>query len=266
MAANEKLMLELRSVSHVYVGKQGASLAVEDMSLMVVRGEFISLVGPSGCGKTTVLSLLAGLFPPASGKILMGGRPVEKPSAKVGYMLQQDCLLPWRTIRDNAALGLQIGGASAAQAHAAAERLLEEVGLAGTGSRYPGELSGGMRQRVALARTLAPDPEVLLLDEPFSALDMHIKMQLEDLVQATLRKLGKTAVLVTHDLAEAAAMSDRVLVLGRNPGHIRTELRVPEELRVLPPTEARKHPAFQAVFDALWEEMGADEKDGGNSE
>ncbi|OXM16495.1 ABC transporter ATP-binding protein [Paenibacillus herberti] len=265
MAANEKLMLELRSVSHVYVGRQGASLAVEDMSLMVARGEFISLVGPSGCGKTTVLSLLAGLFPPASGQILMGGRPVEKPSAKVGYMLQQDCLLPWRTIRDNAALGLQIGGVSTAQAHAAAERLLEEVGLAGTGTRYPGELSGGMRQRVALARTLAPNPEVLLLDEPFSALDMHIKMQLEDLVQATLRKLGKTAVLVTHDLAEAAAMSDRVLVLGRDPGHIRTELQVPEELRVLPPTEARKHPAFQAVFDALWEEMGADEKDGGNS-
>lgn len=264
MAVAEETMLELRSVSHVYVGKQGASLAVEDMNLTVARGEFISLVGPSGCGKTTVLSLLAGLFPPASGTVIMAGRRVQKPSSKVGYMLQQDCLLPWRTIRDNAALGLEISGMPRQEAHAAAERLLEEVGLSGTGVRYPGELSGGMRQRVALARTLAPDPEVLLLDEPFSALDMHIKMQLEDLVQSTLRKLGKTAVLVTHDLAEAAAMSDRVLVLGRNPGHIRTELLIPEELRRLPPTEARKHPTFQAVFDSLWEEMGAGEKEGGS--
>lgn len=259
-------MLELRGVSHVYVGRKGASLAVDRMELAVEHGEFISLVGPSGCGKTTVLSLLAGLFPPAAGQVLLGGKPVTGPSAKVGYMLQQDCLLPWRTIRDNAGLGLDIAGRRAAAERNRVEMLLEEVGLAGTEGKYPGELSGGMRQRVALARTLAPEPDVLLLDEPFSALDMHIKMQLEDLVQATLRKLGKTAVLVTHDLAEAAAMSDRVVVLGRNPGRIRKEIAVPEAIRRLAPTEARKHPSFQALFDALWVELNAGEREGGSHE
>ncbi|CDN45681.1 hypothetical protein BN871_IK_00150, partial [Paenibacillus sp. P22] len=151
-------MLELRGVSHVYVGRKGASLAVDRMELAVGHGEFISLVGPSGCGKTTVLSLLAGLFPPAAGQVLLGGKPVTGPSAKVGYMLQQDCLLPWRTIRDNAGLGLDIAGRRAAAERNRVEMLLEEVGLAGTEGKYPGELSGGMRQRVALARTLAPEP------------------------------------------------------------------------------------------------------------
>lgn len=256
--------LELRNLSHVYVNDKGATLAVEELSLSVARGEFVSLVGPSGCGKTTVLSLLAGLFPPTKGTVLLGGMPVGGPSPKVGYMLQQDYLFPWRSIRDNAAIGVEICGLKTASAMERVDGLLAELGLTGMGFRYPHELSGGMRQRVALARTLATEPEVLLLDEPFSALDLHIKLQLESLVQQTLRKLGKTAVLVTHDLAEAAAMSDRVIVLGRNPGHLRKEVAIPEEIRRADPIEARKLPGFQDVFESLWKEL--DELDGGGDE
>ncbi|OMF38243.1 spermidine/putrescine ABC transporter ATP-binding protein [Paenibacillus sp. FSL H8-0548] len=256
-------VLELQQLSHVYVNEKEASLAVEHLTLSVARGEFISLVGPSGCGKTTVLSLLAGLFPPTKGQVLLNGERVAGPSPKVGYMLQQDYLFPWRTIRENAAIGLEIAGRKTAQTLQVVDELLDELGLRGAGRRYPHELSGGMRQRVALARTLATEPEVLLLDEPFSALDLHIKLQLEDLVNQTLTRLGKTAVLVTHDLAEAAAMSDRVIVLGRNPGHIRSEIIIPEDIRSLAPMAARKHPSFQELFDRLWEELDKEDGEGG---
>ncbi|WP_424765979.1 ABC transporter ATP-binding protein [Paenibacillus sp. sgz302251] len=256
-------VLELQQLSHVYVNEKGASLAVEKIEFAVSRGEFISLVGPSGCGKTTVLSLLAGLFPPTKGQVLLNGERVVGPSPKVGYMLQQDYLFPWRTIRDNAAVGLEINGRKSAESLASVDLLLEEVELPDAGSRYPHELSGGMRQRVALARTLATEPEVLLLDEPFSALDLHIKLQLEDLVHQMLKRLGKTAVLVTHDLAEAAAMSDRVIVLGRNPGHIRCEIEVPADIRQAAPMAARKLPGFQELFDRLWAELDEEDDEGG---
>jgi ABC-type nitrate/sulfonate/bicarbonate transport system, ATPase component len=263
--AGEDSRLELKDVSHVYVNEKGASLAVEKLNLTVRRGEFVSLVGPSGCGKTTVLSMLAGLFPPSGGQVLLAGAPVLGPSRLVGYMLQQDFLFPWRTIRDNAAIGLEITGGKTAAAMKEVDRLLTELGLPGSGSKYPHELSGGMRQRVALARMLATDPEVMLLDEPFSALDLHIKLQLEDLVDETLRRLGKTAVLVTHDLAEAVAMSDRVIVLAANPGRIVKELTVPDEIRQSTPMEARKLPGFQDVFDQLWAELNRAEGGGGHA-
>lgn len=256
-------VLELQQLSHVYVNEKGASLAVERIGLTVERGEFISLVGPSGCGKTTVLSLLAGLFPPTKGQVLLNGERVVGPSAKVGYMLQQDYLFPWRSIKENAAIGLEISGRKTEKSLQAVEKLLIELGLPDSSHKYPHELSGGMRQRVALARTLATEPEVLLLDEPFSALDLHIKLQLEDLVHQTLKRLGKTAVLVTHDLAEAAAMSDRVIVLGRNPGHIRREVVIPEDVRLASPMAARKLPGFQELFERLWLELDKEDNEGG---
>lgn len=256
-------VLELQQLSHVYVNEKGATLALEGLNLRVKQGEFVSLVGPSGCGKTTVLSLLAGLFAPTKGKVLLGGEPVGGPSPKVGYMLQQDFLFPWRSIRDNAAIGLEIAGRKTPETMKLVDELLGELGLPDSGRRYPHELSGGMRQRVALARTLATEPDVLLLDEPFSALDLHIKLQLEDLVCDTLARRGKTAVLVTHDLAEAAAMSDRVIVLGRNPGHIRCELSMDAELRAHKPMTARKLPSFQAAFERLWAELDAVDDEGG---
>jgi len=257
----EQEKLRLRNVSHVYVNDSGASLAVESLDLTIAQGEFVSLVGPSGCGKTTVLHLIAGLLAPTRGEVSMGGKRVSAPSTSVGYMLQQDYLFPWRTIQDNAAFGLEISGKLSAETKRRVGRLLEELELGGTALKYPSELSGGMRQRVALARTLATEPDIMLLDEPFSALDMHIKLQLEDLVWSTIRKRGQTAVLVTHDLSEAAAMSDRIIVLGRNPGRIRLELEVPGPLRAALPMEARRHSAFQPLFDQLWMELD-DEGDG----
>jgi NitT/TauT family transport system ATP-binding protein len=251
--------LRLHNVTHVYVNDGGASLAVDSLSLKVGHGEFISLVGPSGCGKTTVLHLIAGLLHPTRGEVTIGGALVKGPSASVGYMLQQDYLFPWRTIQDNAAIGLEINGKLTPASKSRVRELLQELELNGTELRYPHELSGGMRQRVALARTLATEPDVMLLDEPFSALDMHIKLQLEDLVWETIRRRAQTAVLVTHDLAEAAAMSDRIIVLGRNPGRIRLVLVVPEELRRTAPMEARRHPSFQPLFEQLWEEMDVEE-------
>ncbi|XEC92609.1 ABC transporter ATP-binding protein [Paenibacillus tarimensis] len=257
-----KPMLELKNVSHAYVNEKEATLAVEGLDLVVKHGEFVSLVGPSGCGKTTILSLLAGLLKPSQGEVLLAGKPVEGPSTMVGYMLQQDYLFPWRTIRDNALIGLEIIGRKTAESIDKAEQLLAGMGLEGTADRYPHELSGGMRQRVALVRTLAADPQVLMLDEPFSALDMHIKLQLEDLVQRTLRRLGKTAILVTHDLSEAAAMSDRVILLGRSPGRIRQVFEIPLDIRQLLPTQARRDPGFQDIFDSIWEELEAEEGKG----
>lgn len=251
--------LRLHNVTHVYVNDGGASLAVDSLNLTVGQGEFVSLVGPSGCGKTTVLHLIAGLLRPTRGEVTIGGARVVGPSASVGYMLQQDYLFPWRTIQDNAAIGLAINGKLTAESKSRVRGLLQELELSGTEMRYPHELSGGMRQRVALARTLATEPDVMLLDEPFSALDMHIKLQLEDLVWDTIRRRGQTAVLVTHDLAEAAAMSDRIIVLGRNPGRIRLALEVPEELRRIAPMEARRHPSFQSLFEQLWEEMDVED-------
>jgi NitT/TauT family transport system ATP-binding protein len=244
--------LELRDVSYVYVGERGTSLAVEGLTLTVGRGEFVSLVGPSGCGKTTVLSMMAGLLLPARGEVTACGEPVRRPTERIGYMLQQDYLFPWRTIMGNVVLGLELNRTKTADTVKFAESLLDELGLGGLGGRMPQELSGGMRQRAALARTLATEPEVLLLDEPFSALDLQIKLQLEDLVHKTLRGRGKTAVLVTHDLGEAAAMSDRVVVLGRNPGHIRAVYTMPPALRVAKPTEARRLPEFQEMFELIW--------------
>ncbi|MFC0332682.1 ABC transporter ATP-binding protein [Paenibacillus sepulcri] len=248
-------VLKLQDVTHVYVNASGTTLAVERLSLAVAKGEFVSLVGPSGCGKTTVLSLLAGLILPTEGIVSVGGEKILKPSPKIGYMLQQDYLLPWRTILSNVLLGLEISGSQTPEAVDYARSLLEQLGLGGMERRMPHELSGGMRQRAALVRTLATRPDVLLLDEPFSALDLQIKLQLEDLVQTTLRRLSKTAVLVTHDLGEAAAMSDRVFVLGANPGHVSAVFDMPESISGLLPTEARKLPEFQERFEEIWQAL-----------
>lgn len=195
-------VVQLKGVTHAYLGDREASLAIEDLSLEVGQGEFVSLVGPSGCGKTTLLSIIAGLVRPSLGEVTVSGRTIEGPSSEVGYMLQQDYLFPWRTILDNALLGLELTGNLTPESKQKTLDLLADMGLAGKEQAYPAQLSGGMRQRVALVRTLATDPGLLLLDEPFSALDYQIKLQLEDLVSETLRRRGTTAVLVTHDLSK----------------------------------------------------------------
>ncbi|OZB95044.1 ABC transporter ATP-binding protein [Paenibacillus sp. XY044] len=252
-------VVELKNLTHVYVNDREASLAVEGLNLAVNPGEFISLVGPSGCGKTTILSMIAGLLPPTKGEVLVYGRKVEGPSPDVGYMLQQDYLFPWRTILQNAAIGLEVTGRLQRESMANLTQLLDEMGLVGTGSSYPQHLSGGMRQRVALVRTLSTDPGLLLLDEPFSALDYQTKLQLEDLIAGTLREKKKTAILVTHDLSEAVAVSDRVILLGKNPGRIRRTFEVPGHIRDTQPFYARKEEGFNELFHEIWREMESEE-------
>ncbi|KAA9006488.1 ABC transporter ATP-binding protein [Paenibacillus spiritus] len=247
--------IRLNDITHAYLGEQAAYLALEKVNLSVMPGEFVSLVGPSGCGKTTLLSIVAGLLVPSRGEAGVLGRPVTGPSPGVGYMLQSDYLFPWRTILDNALLGLELTGRLDEAGREKTRALLADMGLGGKENALPSELSGGMRQRVALVRTLATDPALLLLDEPFSALDYQIKLQLEDLVSETLRRRGTTALLVTHDLSEAIAVSDRVVLLDRNPGRVRRIFEIPASIRQTPPLYARDLPEFAGLFHQVWKEM-----------
>ncbi|MFY0543341.1 ABC transporter ATP-binding protein [Brevibacillus sp. H7] len=254
---SSKAKIELRHVTHLYVSTTRAFMAVKDINLRVEEGEFVCLVGPSGCGKTTLLSLIAGLEQPTAGKVLIEGNPVSGTSRRVGYMLQQDYLFNWRTIEENIFLGLDIQGIRSKEMEEYALHLLEEMALGDVRKSYPTQLSGGMRQRVALVRTLACQPDILLLDEPFSALDYQTKLKLEDLIIATMRRHKKTAVLVTHDLSEAIAMGDRVYILARNPGRINSEVVVPEEIRLALPFSARNLEGFSELFHRVWKEMEA---------
>ncbi len=248
-------LLQLKSVGQTYFSKTSATTALEDISLSVQEGEFISLLGPSGCGKSTLLSMIAGLLTPTVGTVTVNNQLVTSPHPKIGYMLQQDYLFPWKTIQDNITLGLKLRNQHSLENVQAAVKLLKEIGLDHTLTKYPSELSGGMRQRVALVRTLATQPKILLLDEPFSALDYQTKLKLEDLVSSTLKEHGKTAILVTHDIGEAIAMSDTVILLSTNPGRIFRTFKMPETLKTLPPFEARQHPDFSATFQQIWEEL-----------
>lgn len=255
-------MVELKEVTQVYVTDREATLAVDSFSMRAASGEFVSLVGPSGCGKTTILSIIAGLIRPTSGEVTVNGVSVRGPSPQVGYMLQQDYLFPWRTIWQNACIGLELTGGLTPHKRDYTLHLLEEMGLADTMKLYPHQLSGGMRQRVALVRTLATDPDILLLDEPFSALDYQTKLQLEDLIVAAMQQHRKTAILVTHDLSEAIAVGDRVIVLERNPGRFRKAFDVPQHIRDTQPLYAREQEGFNQLFRDVWKELETSEEKG----
>ncbi len=215
--------LELSHVTRRFAGRgRGHALftAIEKLSFTVARGEFVSVVGPSGCGKSTILNLVAGLDQPSEGVVHLGGAPVLGPSQHVGFMLQKDLLLPWRTILHNVEFGLETRGLSATARRERALRELKRCRLLELAERYPYQLSGGQRQRAALARTLAIEPEMVLLDEPFSALDAQTKLVLQRSFADTIATTGVTTLLITHDLSEAVAMSDRILVMSERPGRI----------------------------------------------
>ncbi|MGG7621097.1 ABC transporter ATP-binding protein [Bacillus coreaensis] len=248
-------LLKLKHIHHTYFTKTSATTALSDISLEVEEGEFISFLGPSGCGKTTLLSIIAGLFQPTEGTILLENQSVNKSKKKIGYMLQQDYLFPWKTIEENILLGLKIFGIEDSTRKEYAFSLLEEMGLKGYEKQYPKQLSGGMRQRVALVRTLVTEPKLLMLDEPFSALDYQTKLRLEDLVSETLKSFGKTAILVTHDIGEAIAMSDRIYLFSASPGQIHKSFEVPKQLRELSPFQARNHEIYTQLFQAIWKEL-----------
>lgn len=248
-------LLKLKHIHHTYFTKTSATTALSDISLEVEEGEFISFLGPSGCGKTTLLSIIAGLFQPTEGTILLENQSVNKSKKKIGYMLQQDYLFPWKTIEENILLGLKIFGIEDSTRKEYAFSLLEEMGLKGYKKQYPKQLSGGMRQRVALVRTLVTEPKLLMLDEPFSALDYQTKLRLEDLVSETLKSFGKTAILVTHDIGEAIAMSDRIYLFSASPGQIHKSFEVPKQLRELSPFQTRNHEIYTQLFQAIWKEL-----------
>lgn len=254
-AEKEMGFLKIDEIHHTYFTKTSATTALSNISLEVKEGEFVSFLGPSGCGKTTLLSIIAGLLKPTEGKVTLEGQPIEKLDNQIGYMLQQDYLFPWKTIEENILLGLKLNNQLTAEKKSYTYKLLEQMGLGGVEKQYPSQLSGGMRQRVALVRTLATEPKLLMLDEPFSALDYQTKLRLEDLVSDTLKSFGKTAILVTHDIGEAIAMSDRIYLFSPKPGQIYKIIHVPDELRSLPPFQARNHELYSEIFQTIWKEV-----------
>lgn len=207
-------------------GRSNEVLAARNVNFSIQEGEVVSIIGPSGCGKSTLLNMGAGLSKPSSGVVKVGGEVVQGPNKHVAFMLQKDLLMPWRTIAQNVEFGLELRGVAASVRREVSERLLVQCHLKGFGGYYPSQLSGGMRQRAAMARTLAVDPLVLLMDEPFSALDAQTKMILQQDLAQTVRANGKTVVFITHDLAEGVALSDRILVMSERPGTIVEEIVV----------------------------------------
>jgi NitT/TauT family transport system ATP-binding protein len=248
----------LHDIALRYFTLAGEVEALRGVSLDVKPGEFVSLVGPSGCGKSTLLSLIAGILSPTSGKVLIDGRPVSGPTPTCGYMLQHDHLFGWRSILQNVVVGAEVQGKDLAAARTRGRELLGRYGLGDFVDHYPHQLSGGMRQRAALARTLCTNPDVLLLDEPFSALDYQTRLAIADEIGLILRGEGKTVILVTHDISEAISMTDRVIVLGRRPGRVKSEHRIsfPSVPGGRPsPFEARSTPEFAGYFKVIWEEL-----------
>ena len=247
--------LELKDVSHSFFTKKEIHPILSHIHLTVEQGEFISIVGPSGCGKTTLLSLMSGLLTPTDGDLFLDNQTLASQKDKIGYMLQVDGLFPWKNIRDNILLGLSIQKRLTDQSIAHALHLLKEMGLEGTENYFPSQFSGGMRQRAALVRTMAIQPSLLLLDEPFSALDYQTKLSLEQLILKTLKSLDQTTILVTHDIGEAIAMSDRIFMMAPSPGRIVHIFEVPKDLRNLQPMETRQHPSYLPLFQQIWKEL-----------
>ncbi|MBA4548677.1 ABC transporter ATP-binding protein [Thermoactinomyces intermedius] len=248
--------IQFQNVTHTFFSKEEEVTAIRDINFTVEQGETLVLVGPSGCGKSTILSLLAGIYKQTEGQILLFGKEGKTHAAKyTGYMLQKDGLLEWRTVLKNMILGLEFRKQNTPERVEYALHLLKQMGLEHTAHQYPSQLSGGMRQRVALVRTLAVNPEILLLDEPFSALDIQNKIALEDLLKDVMKQHKKTSVLVTHDLEEALAVGDRILVMGGRPGTIQKTMAVPEEIRALSALKSRSHPVFRRLFEQLWQEV-----------
>jgi NitT/TauT family transport system ATP-binding protein len=225
--------------------------ALEDITLDVLPGEFLALVGPSGCGKSTLLDLLGGLTAPTSGRILLDGRPIEGPARDRGIVFQQYALFPWRTAAQNVEFGLDIAGLKARQRREIARHYLDLVGLTAFADRYPHELSGGMKQRVAIARSLAYDPEVLLMDEPFAALDAQTRETLQGELLRIWRTTGKTIIFITHGIDEAVVLGQRVAVMTSRPGRIKHVVEIPEALRN-ETEDVRSLPEFGPVRHEVW--------------
>ena len=249
-----RTLLEIRGLSLYYQTKDAEIKAIDALDLDVYDGEFVAIIGRSGCGKTSILSVIAGLLP-YEGEVKVSGKNVKSPGKNVGYMLQRDELFEWLTIEENVFLPLRIKRKKRdAEAVGRVARLTEKYGLKDFMKSYPSELSGGMRQRAALIRTLGCDPELLLLDEPFSALDYQTRLAVCDDVYSIIRSEKKTALLVTHDISEAISVADRIVILSARPARIIKIARMPFD-KNLPPLRRRESPEFSAVFEQTWREL-----------
>ena len=247
-------ILKLENVSLTYQSETGETQAVKNLSFSVKSGQFIAIIGPSGCGKTTVLSLIDGLIKPTSGKIFFKGSENVLTTKHIGYMLQRDELFSWRTIENNVFLPLEIKKINNTKNREYAKSLIDKYGLGEFKKAYPYELSGGMRQRAALIRTLVFNPEILLLDEPFSALDYQTRLNVCNDVYSIISQEKKTAVLVTHDISEAISMADEVLVLSKRPATVLYR-HVLDLDKSKTPLKRRKDKNFAKWFDLLWKEL-----------
>lgn len=252
-------ILEVKNVSKKYQSKENEVLALENINFRVKKGEFIAIIGPSGCGKSTLLSIISGLEKKTSGEIYIENQKVEGGTSQIGYMLQKDCLLDWRNVWSNTLFGLEVKGKVTKEDEEYVEKLLKKYNLYEFKNKYPSELSGGMRQRVALIRTLATKPKILLLDEAFSALDYQTRIMVTNDIYNILRKEKITTIMVTHDISEAISMSDRVLVLSKRPGTVKDIHKIDFEIENRTPINCRESPKFSKYFNTLWKELGVDE-------
>ena len=252
---NEKTILELQNICMKYHTLSEETLAIEDLSFSVRDKEFLTIVGPSGCGKSTVLSIISGLLPFSGGEVKLNTENIQNDVASVGYMLQRDYLFEWRTIKQNVLLGLEIRKTLNDESRAYAVELLKKYGLGEFLDYYPNQLSGGMRQKAALIRTLAVKPKILLLDEPFSALDYQTRINISEEVRSIIKSEQKTAVLVSHDISEALSLSDRVVVFSQRPCKVKKILEIDFGSENLTVHEKRKHKKFNEYFDIIWGEL-----------
>lgn len=251
-------MDELLKIDHLccsYHSLEGETTALLDVSFDVKEGEFLAIVGPSGCGKSTLLSLIAGLMEPSSGTIYIDGKDAKESKKNIGYMLQKDHLLDWRTTEKNLTLGLEIQHKLTSQSYVMINKMLNTYGLITFKDKKPTELSGGMRQRAALIRTLMLEPDILLLDEPFSALDYQTRLEVADDIWGIIRKEKKTAILITHDISEAVSMADRVVVLSNRPGTVKNIIDIKLSIDDKTPFKARSAPGFSDYFNLIWKEL-----------
>jgi NitT/TauT family transport system ATP-binding protein len=244
-------LIEYRGIARRFTTRRGTVTACENVDLTVNQGEFLAIVGPSGCGKSTLLNMAAGLLQPSAGAVFYSGVPVSAPNTRVGYMTQRDTLLPWRTVEDNVAIALELRGQDRATRMRTVHDWLHRVGLKGFETAYPAQLSGGMRRRVSMARTLAYEPETILMDEPFGALDAQLRLVMHDELLKLWAATKTTMVFVTHDLTEAITLADRVAVFSARPGRIRAieTVDLPRPRDVF---RIRFDPHFGTLHDKLW--------------
>ena len=254
-------ILEVKNIGKKYQNKEDEIQALKNVNFRIKEGEFVSIIGPSGCGKSTLLSIIAGLEEKSSGKIYIDNVETENVSNKIGYMLQKDSLLEWRTIYSNVIFGLEITKRKTKEDEQYVKDLLKKYNLYEFKDKYPSQLSGGMRQRVALIRTLAIRPEILLLDEAFSALDYQTRIMVTKDIYKILKNENITTVMVTHDISEAISMSDRIVVLTKRPATVKKIDTIDFEIEGRDPMNCRKSPKFSKYFDSLWKELDVDAKE-----